>query len=369
MDIYIIALIAFCISVLIPAWTYGLYPLTVRLLKSFYKPIKKSKGFFPSFSVLIPVYNEENSIKEKIENIRSLEYSQDKVEIIVVDDGSTDRTLEILEEFEDVKILRLKRSGKTAAINAGLKTATLDIVLLTDADCLLASDALLRAAEAFYDDSVGAVSGKTCLRNSKPSLVVKESSHISGSLIENESQLDSVPSGMGGFLAFRRKLVKMLNPECLADDVDISIKVRMAGYRIVYAPSIMVSTWDPDDFKTWYHQTVRRTLQGLTTLFHNKRVLFNPKYGWFGMLIFPTRLFLHRLTPFFLILGLISSLFISLFLSVFLLILLAIGVIFLPRIRKLFIIQFAFLNAWGLFLMGRHGEVWKRGARQELPGS
>ena len=363
MDIYIIALIAFCISVLIPAWTYGLYPLTVHLLKPFYKPIKKGKGFFPSFSVLIPVHNEENSIKEKIRNIHSLEYLKDKVEIIVVDDGSTDRTLEMLEDFKDVKIVSLKRSGKTVAINAGLKIATLDIVLLTDADCLLASDVLLRAAEVFYDDSIGAVSGKTRLIDPQPSLITKHTFSREW-LIVNESQLDSIPTGMGGFLAFRRKLVDELDPECLADDVDITMKIRKNGYRVIFDPEIIVSTWEPNSFSSWYRQTVRRTLQGLTTLLNHRDMFFNPNYGWYGMLILPTRLLLHRLIPLFLIVALVSSFFVDPMLSLGLILISLIGIALVPRIRKMLVIQLIFLNAWGIFLFRRHDKIWEKGPRK-----
>lgn len=338
--------------------------MTISLLKPFYRPIKRSKKHFPSFSILIPVYNEENNIKKKITNLYALDYPKDKYEIIVIDDGSTDNTVKILNQFHKLKLLTLRRSGKTSAINAGLDNSTLNVVLITDADCLLEKSALLRAAEALSDDTVGAVTGKTHLKKTKTSIIIKEQSAVWSRLTEKESLLDSIPTGMGGFLAFKRRLITRLDPKSLADDVDISAKIRMKGFRVIYSPSIIVSTWDPDDFKTWYNQTVRRTLQGLTTLYHNKKLLFNPKYGFFGVLIFPTRLLLHRLTPFFLALAFLSSLFINTLFSLSLLISLIVGCVFITRLRKLLIVQIIFLNAWGVFLLGKYNKIWARGPRQ-----
>ena len=364
MTFNILAIIAFCISTSFIVWTYGVYPLVVRLLKPYYKPIKRKSGYLPSFSVIVPAYNEASVIGKKLENLLSLDYPRDKVQIIVSDDGSTDHTAQIVERFNGIKIIKSNRVGKTEAINKGLKEASGEIILLTDADCFLSRDALVKAAQSFFDESIGAVTGGIVLLDYEPSFIIKNFSLGRAQLFHREGLLDSIPTGMGGFLAFRRKLIEKLDPRCLADDVDISIRARMKGFRVIYDPQVVTYTWDPNMFGSWYKQTVRRTLQGLTTLFQHKSVLFNPKYGWYGALILPTRLLLHRLTPFFLVIALIASFFIDPVFSLTLVAISLIAVMLAPRVRKMFVMQLIFLNAWGLFLFRGYGSIWKRGPRQ-----
>lgn len=359
----IFAVVAFCVSTSFVVWTYVVYPFVVRLLRPYYKPIKRKRGCFPSFSVIVAAHNEASVIGKKLENLLSLDYPQDKVEIIVVDDGSTDNTAQIVGKYDSVKIIKLSRVGKTEAINKGLKQASGEIVLLTDADCFFDKENLVKAAQAFFDESIGAVTGSIKLLDCEPSVIRKDSSQRSVQLFYRESLLDSIPTGMGGFLAFRRKLIEKLDPNCLADDVEVSIRVRMKNFRVIYDPQIVTYTWDPNTFGSWYKQTVRRTLQGLSTLFQHKSVLFNPKYGWYGVLILPTRLLLHRLTPFFLIITLLASFFVDPILSFALIAISLIAIALAPRIRKMSIIQFVFLHAWILFFSRRYESVWERGPR------
>jgi cellulose synthase/poly-beta-1,6-N-acetylglucosamine synthase-like glycosyltransferase len=360
------AIVAFCISTSIIAWTYIVYPLLVRSLKRYYKPIRKKSGLLPRFSIVIPAYNEANVIGRKLENLLSLDYPRDRLETIVVDDGSTDNTAQIADTFTNVILVKSDRAGKTGAINKGLEKAKGEVVLLSDADCSLREDALIRAAQDLADESIGAVTGWIELVGSRTSIIRKDVARSRTWLFGRESMLDSVPTGMGGFLAFKRKLIDRLDPRCLADDVDITIRVRMTGFRVVYDPEIVTRTWDANIFSSWYKQTVRRTLQGLTTLFRHKSVIFNPKYGWYGAMILPTRLLLHRLTPFFLITVAISSFFISPILLLLLLAFSLIGALCVPSIRKMLVMQIIFLNAWGLYLSRRYEQAWEKGPRMSM---
>lgn len=361
------AVATFCISISILTWTYLVYPLLIRMLKRYYKPIRKS-DVLPLFSIIVPAYNEANVIRRKLENLLSLDYPQNRVEIIVVDDGSTDNTSEIVTSFLDntrVSLIKSDRVGKTEAINKGLKQVRGDFVLMSDADCFLEEDALVKAAQDLSDDSVGAVTGNIKLMDRKTSALRKDPSSSMVKLFELESRLDSVPTGMGAFLAFKRKLIDSLDPRCLADDVDITIRVRKKGFRIIYDPEVVVHTWDATTFFSWYKQAVRRTLQGLTTLFRHKSVMFNPKYGWYGAIILPTRLLLHRLTPFFLIIALISSFLISPIFCLLLVATSAFGALLSPSIRKMIVVQLIFLNAWLLYLSRRYQQVWEKGPRKQ----
>jgi len=364
MNLDFFSLPVFCLSTSLIIWTYAIYPILIRLLKPYHKPIRRDSKYSPTFSVIVPAHNEASVISKKLKNLLSLDYPRDKIEIIVIDDGSTDNTLDLAKKFDGVKILESRRIGKSKAINQGLRKATGDIVLVTDADCFFGKDALIYAAKVLSDESVGAVTGNIELLEYTPSFIRKDFSKIINGLFRYESLLDSVSSGMGSFLAFKRELVDNLNPNCLADDVDISIRVRMRNFRVISEPKIRVQTWDPNTFRTWYSQSVRRTLQGLTTLFQHKSVLFNPKYGWYGMMILPTRLLLHRLAPFLLFFSFLSSLFIDFRLSAVLVGAFFIGCFLIPRMRKFLVIQFVFLNAWILYILRRYRVTWEKGPRK-----
>ncbi|EMR74197.1 glycosyl transferase [Thaumarchaeota archaeon SCGC AB-539-E09] len=358
------ALILFVTSTFLVLWIYGFYPLFIFLLKPFYRPFKREVGFTPTFTVLVPSFNEEKVIEKKIQNLLSLDYPKDKYEIIVIDDGSTDRTSDIVRNYKKVILIKESRIGKSEAINRGLKKASGDIILLTDADAFFSEDSLSLVAENFADDTIGSVTAAVTQIDPQSTLIIKDFSISRLSLSYREGLLDSIPAGVGGFLAFRRNLIDALDPLCLADDVDIAIRVRKKNARVIFDPRIIVSTWDPNTVFSWYKLTVRRTLQGLTTLFRHKSVLFNPKYGWYGAMILPTRLFLHRLNPIFMIIALISSYFVNPFLTSFLIIFSVIVALIIPRVRKMFIVQISFLHALGIYLTGRYKVTWERGPRK-----
>lgn len=350
----------FVICSAIIVWIYVMYPLLVAVLARGRK-LTKDPSFQPFFSIVIPAHNETQGIKEKIQNALSLSYPREKFEIIIVDDASVDNTAEIVSQIPDVKLVRLKsRQGKSAAVNAGLKEATGGFILLTDADCMLDSDSLTFAAQHFNDLAIGAVAGH--VYSASKSSLVKDFARRENWLAQNESLLDSIPTGTGAFLTFRKNLVGMLDPRCLADDVEISAKVRSKGYRVVYDNRIKVNTWEPD-LKLWFHQTVRRTLQGLTTLSRYRFMFFRPKYGWYGMMIFPTRLLLHRLSPFLLVLAFVSSWLIDPLITFSLGAIALLLILLLPLFRKMLLIQVVFFYAWLKYIFKRHGTIWERGPR------
>lgn len=348
-------------------WYYVFYGLLLQTLKKHFKPIKKGL-YNPTFSIIIPAYNEENIIKDKIANTLSFDYPKGKVEIFVVDDGSVDKTYEISSGEEAVKTLKIKRGGKNKAINSALKIASGEIIVQTDADCFSSrKDALLKLSENFADPSVGAVTAGINFLPSKSKFI---SRFLGEQIIDNEdtrlieSQLDSVASGLGVFLAFRRESVSRLHEKCLADDVDISLQVRAKGFRVVYEPELMINTASPDDLGVWYRQYLRRTLSGFVTLIQHKKMLFNRRLGWFGLLILPTRALLIHLTPL-LCLGVVVPLAIlypavtAILISCFLFM----G-FFSFLIKKFLIVQIVQFHVLFVYLFGKYGpEYWMKEPR------
>jgi len=349
------------------AWTYVLYGFVVKALKRYYKPIKKDE-LLPTISVIIPAYNEEKIIEKKLKNTLNLEYPKDKIEIIVVDDGSTDQTSEIARKFKDVKVLTIKRSGKNAAINHALLNASGEIVIHTDADCFsLREDALKVVTRNFADLTIGAVTSGVQFQKSKSSFInkfFKTAGSRKHSLWMREGLLDSVPSGTGVFLTFRRNLVPKINEKCFADDVAISLLVREQGYRVILEPELEIVTQSPQNTKVWYNQYLRRTLSGLVTSLNHKHLFFNPKYGWYGLLIFPTRLIFNHLTPFFIIAGIAAIFAMNPAIGAILTGATLLLALFSFNVQKFIIVQVVNLHVWLNYLLGRYGpNYWMKEPR------
>jgi cellulose synthase/poly-beta-1,6-N-acetylglucosamine synthase-like glycosyltransferase len=348
-------------------WVYVLYGLVLRALKRYFRPVVKGT-YYPTLTIIIPAYNEERIIEKKIANTLSLEYPKDRLETIVVDDGSSDNTYEISKRIEGVKTFRINRGGKNKAINSGLRMASGEVVVQTDADCFSTKkDALLKLSEDFADPSVGAVTAGVSFLPSKSKFISK---FLSGQGIPEqntsyfESQLDSVSSGMGVFLAFRRELVSELHEECLADDVDISLQVRAKGFRVVYEPELAITTSSPDDLGVWYKQYLRRTLSGLVTLIQHKSMLFNRRLGWYGLVILPTKSLLIHLTPLFCLGCIIPLAILCPTLAAFLVFGFLLLSLFSFLMKKFLIVQVVQLHVFLVYLLGRYGpKYWVKEPR------
>src|SRR5437879_2520024 len=137
------------------------YPLLLGLLATLdHKPLRKEPGE-KTVSILIPVRNGEQFVRAKVESILKLNYPQKLLDILVISDGSNDRTEEWVEEFfpQGVQLLRLPRGGKAAALNAGMARAKGEIVILTDVRQVLHPQSLSFLVACFADSTVGVVSG------------------------------------------------------------------------------------------------------------------------------------------------------------------------------------------------------------------
>src|SRR5258708_15915856 len=157
------ARIAFWLFALLLFYVYAGYPLLLALIGMFARRPRPDAGYSPRISVLIAAYNEEEAIERKIQQTLALEYPSDKIEVLVLSDCSTDRTDEIVKAFPDsrVRLVRMpERRGKTFAQNVGVKEATGEFIIFSDATAIYHAKALLYLACNYQDGSVGAVSGR-----------------------------------------------------------------------------------------------------------------------------------------------------------------------------------------------------------------
>lgn len=198
------------------------------------------KGFTPSVSIVLSVYNEEYIISEKIKNILSLDYPKELLETVIISDACTDRTDEIIKSFKCDKIKFLvqeKRGGKTTAINRGVSVANGDIILFTDANSMFDRDAIKELVKHFAVSNIGLVSGRSIYLDSNNSEeevggVYRKYEEM---LKRDESRLYSIVGADGAIYAMRRNLFEPLRPEFINDFVH-TIQVVHKGYRAITEP-------------------------------------------------------------------------------------------------------------------------------------
>ncbi|HWB82775.1 MAG TPA: glycosyltransferase family 2 protein [Bryobacteraceae bacterium] len=232
----------FVLCVAFTLYTLAGYPLLLAMLaRAHSRPVHK-KWQPRTVTVLLPVRNGERWIRGKLESLLALRYPRELVQILVISDGSTDRTDEIVQSFADhgaVHLLQVPPVGKALALNAGLGHATGEILFLTDVRQELHPDSLHNLVACFSDDAVGAASGELIIRDgeSLEELSVGMYWKYEKWIRRRQSRIDSMLGASGCIYAMRRELAAPLPPGTLADDMFLPLGAFFRGYRIVFDES------------------------------------------------------------------------------------------------------------------------------------
>ncbi|HTB13813.1 MAG TPA: glycosyltransferase family 2 protein [Bryobacteraceae bacterium] len=213
------------------------YPLLLNWWSRRFPRLVKRESIYPSVSIIIPAYNGEAFLSNKLDSILNLEYPSELIEVIVVSDGSTDRTESIAQAYASrgVRLLRVPRGGKPAALNAAIPLAHGEILVLTDVRQLLAPDSVRLLIESFADPSVGTVSGELIIGKGD----TRESSDIGlywrleTMMRDSLSQIDSMFGATGPFYAIRRELAVPIPEDSLLDDMYLPLAAFFRGYRLI----------------------------------------------------------------------------------------------------------------------------------------
>jgi poly-beta-1,6-N-acetyl-D-glucosamine synthase len=212
------------------------YPALLALAARGSRPHQK-RDCEPTVSVIIPAYNGESFLAAKLRSVLSLDYPKNKLEILVVSDGSTDRTDELAAEFEleGVRLLRVERGGKPAALNTAIPTVNGEILLLTDVRQILAKDSLRLLVRSFADPAVGVVSGELVISNTKGGAEAEIGAYWRFELWIRDrlSQIDSMFGATGAIYAMRRSLAVTIPTDMLLDDMYLPLSAYFKGYRLV----------------------------------------------------------------------------------------------------------------------------------------
>ncbi|MFH1438981.1 MAG: glycosyltransferase [Candidatus Woesearchaeota archaeon] len=306
------------------SWTFAGFPLFLIICSPFLKKHHfLNQAYFPKVTLMIMTYNEERAIAKKIQNSIEIDYPHDKLEIFVVDSASNDKTQliarKIIEEFyknnpKDKRIIKLisqpKREGKASGINFGMEHADGNILMITDGNAMMNKNAIRNIVRHFDDPKVGGVCGRFEARDMHGSSVGSGGSiywRIERILRQGESNIDSCIHMSGEITAFRSGVIDKLDTTQLSEDFDMAVSIRKKGFRIIYEPYAIAYEPAPTNVNDLKTQKKRITIGTLQVLFKHKDMLFNPKYGWYGILTLTSHKLFQLLTPFLLIFVFSSS--------------------------------------------------------------
>ncbi len=250
---------------------------------------------YPSVAVLVPCYNEEKTVGGTIESLLALDYPKDKLHIVIIDDGSTDRTFEKMRSFEhypQVTLLQKENGGKHTALNLGISYANTELVGCLDADSFVAPNALIEIVKCFDDATVMAVTPAVKVWNPKNILErIQRAEYNMGIFFRKMfGVMNAIQVTPGPFSLFRKKVFDELGGFKEAhntEDMEIALRMHSKHYRIENAHTAYVYTVAPKTIKALYKQRVRWTSGFLNNVLDYRFMLFNKKYSHLGALTLP----------------------------------------------------------------------------------
>ncbi|MFQ5440473.1 MAG: glycosyltransferase [Nitrosopumilaceae archaeon] len=264
---------------------------------------------YPKISVIIPAYNEEKVIQDTIESVIEAKYPSKQ--IIVVDDGSTDRTLEIAKKYKSqITVLHKLNGGKASALNYGIVYAKAEIIVIVDADTIIGRRSLEDLVKGFAkDENIAAVAGNVKVRN-RVNWITKCQAleHIAGINIVRRAfdEFRSVTIVPGALGAFRKGLVSGSNAyghETIVEDFDQTIKLLKTGLVTQGSVKSVAYTEAPSTFKDYVKQRKRWFRGNIQVLKRHSDAFTNPRYGNLQKLAIPFLFLGMIITP---IIGFVS---------------------------------------------------------------
>ena len=304
-----LAELIFWMAVSVPLYAFAGYPLVLLALGLVIRREVRTAPIRPLVSLLIPAYNEARVMARKIENSLALEYPPDRIEIVVVSDGSSDKTVDIAQSLGGVRVLALPENrGKVAALNAAVPELRGEIIVFSDASALLALDAVRRLVENFADPAVGAASGRySVVKPNEVNIGASEDLYwrYEAFIKIHESRLASTLGAHGHLHAIRKELYPFPPSETINDDYVIPLSVLGRGFRAVHEPTAVV--YEEAREMTGFGRRIRIMAGNLQQLRHLRQFLapFQP----LPLMFFLSHKVVRLLVPFAMLTALVGNLF------------------------------------------------------------
>jgi cellulose synthase/poly-beta-1,6-N-acetylglucosamine synthase-like glycosyltransferase len=294
-------LLLFWGAVALIVYTYILFPALVFLRGLLWRRPYKSAEITPRVSLIIAAHNEANTIGAKLNNILSLDYPHDRLEVLIASDGSDDGTDAIVRSYAErgVGLLSLPRQGKAPALNSAVAASTGEILVFSDANSMYAPDALRAIVRPFADPAVGGVAGnQRYMTEHSTGTGSGERSYwnFDRGLKRFQSQAGNAISATGAIYAIRRSLFRPV-PGGVTDDFVTSTRVIAQGYRLVFAPEAVAYEPVAGSSGAEFGRKVRVITRGLRAVLVMRELLNPFRYGFYALQLFSHKV-LRRLVVF-----------------------------------------------------------------------
>jgi cellulose synthase/poly-beta-1,6-N-acetylglucosamine synthase-like glycosyltransferase len=266
-----------------------------RRLRPAAEAVLLAPHMLPKVAIIVPCFNEEKTIGDTLRSLLALDYPHEKLEVLVVDDGSTDATRAAAEEFAEdgrVRIFRKENGGKHTAMNHGLARTNAELIGCLDADSVVAPEALKRTVAVFADERVAAVTPGIHVRN--PHTLLQHMQNVEYRLaIFNRfifALLGSAFITPGPFSIFRASVVRELGGWRFGhstEDMELALRMQEHGHLIANAPRAVVHTSTPRTVRALLKQRVRWTYGLYRNAFDYRHMFGNKRFGNLGLVILP----------------------------------------------------------------------------------
>ena len=263
------------------------------------------KDFLPSVSVIVPAFNEEVGIERAVHSLAASDYPG--LEIVVVDDGSTDQTAEIVDGLglAQVHLVRQDNAGKAAALNTGVGISSGEILVMVDGDTVFEPETIHRLVQPLADADVAAVSGNTKVGNRSGMLGRwQHIEYVTGFNLDRRMYevLQSTPTVPGAIGAFRRSALEEVggvSSDTLAEDTDLTLALGRTGNRVMYAPDAYAWTEAPATFSGLWRQRYRWSFGTMQAVWKHRGAIFsrNPRDRRIGRRALPYMIFFQIALP------------------------------------------------------------------------
>jgi len=257
--------------------------------------IVPSQKRLPTVSIVVPCYNEKETIAGSVRSLLKLDYPKRLLSIIVVDDGSTDGSVVALEEYarnRQVSVVRKENGGKHTALNLGIEHATTELIGCLDADSFTPPDALKEIVAHFDDVKVGAVTASLSVHSPKSWLErMQQAEYLMGIVFRHIlATLNGLYVAPGPFTIYRKSMFKDIGgfkPAHDTEDMEIALRMQRRGWRLENAPRARVYTTAPKTIRGLVKQRARWTTGFIRNGFDYRDLFVNPAHGVLGLMVLP----------------------------------------------------------------------------------
>jgi len=288
-------------------YTYIGYPLVLYVLtilkKHFYSGTKKKiQDYEPEVCLFVMAYNEKDFVQQKVLNSFQLDYPKEKIQYVWITDGSDDGTPDLLREYKQLEVYHEPaRRGKMHAMNRGMQFVKAPVVIFSDTNTRLNSNAIREIVACFSNPEVGCVAGEKRIVEKEADVAAAAGEGLywrfESWVKKMDAELNSAVGAVGELFAIRRELFEEVETDTVLDDFIISLRIAQKGYKIAYTPNAYAEETASLNVKEELKRKIRIAAGGVQTLFRLKSLLNPFRFGVLSWQYFSHKVLRWTLAP------------------------------------------------------------------------